>query len=49
MAMKYYNTEIGVVNSSGNLNVIYPISSWENIGCDGSTLKTKLSGINKKN
>ena len=31
MATNYYNAQIGVVDASGNVNVIYPITKADNV------------------
>lgn len=47
MATNYYNVEMGVVDSSGNVNVIYPVTTAANVAvASGETLASRLSTIN---
>lgn len=53
MATNYYNVEMGVVDASGNLNVIYPVTTANNVAVGtnetlASRLNTINSNINKK-
>ena len=53
MATNYYNVEMGVVDASGNLNVIYPVTTANNVAVGtnetlASRLNTLNSNINKK-
>lgn len=43
MATKYNNIELGVIDSLGNVNVMYPITTSDNIACEDGSLTTVLS------
>ena len=47
MATNYYNVEMGVVDASGNLNVIYPVTTANNVAVGtNETLASRLNTIN---
>ena len=45
MATTYNNAQIGVVDASGNLNVIYPITKATNVAYKSTSVDAKLTSL----
>ena len=45
MATTYNNAQIGVVDASGNLNVIYPITKATNVAYKSTNVDAKLTSL----
>ena len=45
MATTYNNAQIGVVDASGNLNVIYPITKATNVAYKSTSVDEKLTSL----
>ena len=45
MATNKYNSEIGIVDSSGNLNIIYPITRATNVAYKSTNVDTVLTSL----
>ena len=45
MATNRYNSEIGIVDSSGNLNIIYPSTRATNVAYKSTNVDTVLTNL----